>query len=166
MLLDRFVKQKWSNRGLTYSLIVKDSQKEFFAARVDPEVLEILKAEAEARGVRVSAIAREAFNEWIARHVRNCCPWCGVVNLPGADWCGSCTAPLSPAAMEEQRRGYAEVAESVKRQEKEVAEQVARIEAKFSEILKLVGPRDLEQGPARPRVRGPGQEPITPEEQT
>jgi len=83
---------------------VKDSQKEFFAARVDPEVLETLKAAAEARGVRVSAIAREAFDEWIARHIENRCAWCGSPNLPGADWCGSCTSPISPAAMEESRR--------------------------------------------------------------
>ena len=143
---------------------MKESPREFFAARVDPEVLEILKAEAEARGVKVSAIAREAFDEWIARHVENRCPWCGAVNLPGADWCGSCTSPLSPAAFREGR-------EAIDRQDRElseIAKKMAQIEAQHAEILKLVGPRDEDQGPARAgeRPRPSTERTLSSEEET
>jgi hypothetical protein len=151
-------------------LIVKDSQKEFFAARVDPEVLEILKAEAEARGVKVSAIAREAFAEWIARHVENRCPWCGAVNLPGADWCGSCTAPLTATSRakigDEMDRMLDKITErNLTELERKLNEAFSQAQSKILAALETM--EDLEdRAPARPRVREPGQEPITPEGQT
>jgi len=144
-------------------LIVKDSQKEFFAARVDPEVLEILKAEAEARGVKVSAIAREAFAEWIARHVENRCPWCGAVNLPGADWCGSCTVPLTAAAREEARKESDRFIEKINEMANEFERRSLQIEAKVTAALEMKWCTDHDEAPARPRVREPGQEPLTPE---
>ena len=149
---------------------MKDSQKEFFAARVDPEVLEILKAEAEARGVRVSAIAREAFDEWIAHHVENRCPWCGAVNLPGADWCGSCTAPLTAAAREKMGDDVDRLLDKITARnltelERKLNEAFSQAQSKILAALETM--EDLEdRAPARPRVRGPGQEPITPDEQT
>lgn len=151
---------------------MKESQKEFFAARVDPEVLEILKAEAEARGVRVSAIAREAFAEWIAHHIENRCPWCGAVNLPGADWCGSCTAALSPIAMTKMREDLEATIEEARTMLKTVeiqttiADQQTKLAAAATEALLIqLRARDQDQGeaPTRPRIRGPGQEPLTPE---
>ena len=155
-------------------MIVKDSQKEFFAARVDPEVLEILKAEAEARGVRVSAIAREAFDEWIARHVENRCPRCGAENLPGADWCGSCTAPLTETAREKSREETDRLLEKITERNlaelnRQINEVYRRLESRVIaaiEGLETGAGLDQDQAPARPRVREPGQEPITPEEQT
>lgn len=92
-------------------------------------MLEILRAEADGHGVKLSAIAREAFDLYIARVVQNRCPRCNAVNSRGADWCGSCTAPLSPEA--EASR----IAE-IESRDKQTAENLQQIEEVLTQTLR------------------------------
>ena len=103
--------------------------KEFFAARLPPEQLAALKAEARARGVKVSVVAREAFAEWIAVHVDNRCPGCGSSNPTTSIRCG-CGVPLTPAAIRAD-------AEEVARTGRAFGDAVAKIEAYLAEAAAL-----------------------------
>ena len=105
--------------------------KEFFAARLPREQLAILKAAADARGVKVSAIAREAVAEWIARHVDNRCPGCGASNPATSIRCG-CGVPLTPAAIRAD-------AEEVARTGRAFGDAVAKIEAYLAAAAALRG---------------------------
>jgi hypothetical protein len=99
--------------------------KEFFAVRLPPEHLAVLKAEADARGVRVAVLAREAVAEWIARHVDHQCPGCGASNPATSIRCG-CGVPLTPAAIRAD-------AEEVARTGRAFGDAVAKIEAYLAE---------------------------------
>ena len=103
--------------------------KEFFAARLPPEQLAALKAEARARGVKVSVVAREAFAEWIAVHVDNRCPGCGSSNPTTSIRC-ACGVPLTPAAIRAD-------AEEVARTGRAFGDAVAKIEAYLAEAAAL-----------------------------
>ena len=94
-------------------------------------MLAALKAAADARGVKVSAIAREAFAEWIAVHVDNRCPGCGSSNPTTSIRC-ACGVPLTPAAIRAD-------AEEVTRTGRAFGDAVAKIEAQLAAAAALRG---------------------------
>lgn len=151
---------------------MKDSQKEFFAARVDPEVLETLKAAAEARGVRVSAIAREAFDLYIREVIENRCPVCEAANPRGADWCGSCGAAMTRAAAgeiwQEAKRamqGHDAMVQQIADMEKQTEALAKKVDSVVNVTRGLWRAND-EEIPPSARPRPPGEQNIISEEQT
>ena len=132
------------------------ARQEYFSTRLPAPMLAALKAAADARGVKVSAIAREAFDLYIARVIENRCPVCGTVNPEAAARCMQCGAALTPAALRAD-------ADSVARTGRAFGDAVAKIEAQLAaaaahlgeseEILSRV--RAIEE---RARAKAPGED--------
>lgn len=144
---------------------MKGPNLEYFATRASPEVLAALTAEADARGVKLSVIAREAFDLYISQVIENRCPVCEAPNPRGADWCCSCGAAITRAAA-------GEIWQEAKRALQVVEQTNAQTNAmsdKFESVVKAIVEQGRAQGitfalPASVRPRPTDEQTITEEQ--
>ena len=142
---------------------VKNDPKEFFAARVPPEVLEVLRAEADRRGVKVSEVAREAFDLYIRVVIENRCPVCEAANPRDVDWCGACGAAVTRAAL---KAGSVKLNEHLAHVANQIADAKEILEQVTAMRDRARGKATGEEIPPSARPRPPGEQNIISEEQT
>lgn len=133
-------------------------------------IFDPIKQFADDHAEPLSAIVSEALAAYLSREIRRECPRCGVQNDEGSDYCKSCGRPLTREAEnktgDERDRILDKIAErNLTNLERELNEVFSKAHSRILAALESM--EDLEDRPsARPRGREPGQEPITPDEQT
>lgn len=133
-------------------------------------IFDPIKQFADDHAEPLSAIVSEALAAYLSREIRRECPACGLGNPEGSDWCRVCGSPLTATARKKLGDDTDRIldnitARSLTELERNLNEVFSQAQSKILEALEKMEDGEVSVR-VRARGRGPGQEPITPEEST